>query len=57
LLPNPQNEPDSPRETGVEEAEIQANLGEFPDRFADQGEVQQVPAAKKRAPRKRSGKK
>ncbi|MBN8875046.1 MAG: DUF2934 domain-containing protein [Rhodospirillales bacterium] len=57
LLPNPQSEPDSPRETGVEEAEIQANLGEFPDRFADQGEVQQVPAPKKRAPRKRAAKK
>lgn len=43
-LPNPQNHPDSPRETGVEEAEIQENLGEFPDRFADQGEWQQTPA-------------
>ena len=39
LLPNPQTTPDSPRETGIEEAEIQENLGEFPDRFADQGEV------------------
>src|ERR1700710_2847536 len=36
LLPNPQNQPESIRETGVEEAEIQANLGEFPDRLADQ---------------------
>jgi hypothetical protein len=44
-LPNPMNHSDSPRETGIEEAEIQANLGEFPDRFADQGEVQQTPAA------------
>ena len=33
--------------TGVEEAEIQQNLGEFPDRFADQGEWQQTPKAKK----------
>lgn len=49
LLPNPQSEPDSPRETGVEEAEIQQNLGEFPDRFADQGEVQVTPAPRKRS--------
>ena len=53
LIDNPMNHPDSPRETGIEEAEIQENLGEFPDRFADQGEVQQVPSAKKaRAPKK-----
>jgi hypothetical protein len=51
LLPNPQTVPDSPRETGIEEAEIQANLGEFPDRLADQGEVQATPAAPKRRPR------
>ncbi|MBN8908517.1 MAG: DUF2934 domain-containing protein [Rhodospirillales bacterium] len=57
LLPNPQSETESPRETGVEEAEIQENLVEFPDRFADQGEVQPVPAPKKRAPRKRNAKK
>jgi hypothetical protein len=48
LLPNPQNHPDSPRETGVEEASIQANLGEFPDRTADQGEVATTPAPKRR---------
>jgi hypothetical protein len=48
LLPNPQNHPDSPRETGIEEAEIQENLGEFPARLADQGEVQVTPAPKKR---------
>jgi hypothetical protein len=33
--------------TGVEEAEIQENLGEFPDRLADQGEWQPTPKAKK----------
>ncbi|MBW4022681.1 MAG: DUF2934 domain-containing protein [Proteobacteria bacterium] len=33
--------------TNVEEAEIQQNLGEFPDRLADQGEWQQTPKAKK----------
>ncbi len=52
LLPNPATTPDSPRETGIEEASIQENLGEFPDRFADQGEVRPTPAPK----RKRSGK-
>ena len=49
LLPNPQTHPESIAETGVEEAEIQENLGEFPDRLADQGEVQVTPAPKKRA--------
>lgn len=52
LLPNPQNYADSVRETGIEEAEIQENLGEFPDRFADQGEWQQTPAAA-HSPRRR----
>lgn len=51
LLPNPQNHAESARETGVEEASIQENLGEFPDRFADQGEVRPTPAPKKRARR------
>ncbi len=49
LLPNPQTIPESPRETGIEEAEIQSNLGEFPDRLADQGEVMPTPAPKRRA--------
>ena len=52
-LPNPMTHPDSPRETGVEEAEIQENLGEFPDRFADQGEVQPTPSAT-HSPRRRA---
>lgn len=52
LIPNPQNHPGSPGETGVEEAEIQENLGEFPDRFADQGEWQATPAAT-HSPRRR----
>jgi hypothetical protein len=33
--------------TNVEEAELQQNLGEFPDRLADQGEWAQTPKAKK----------
>jgi len=47
LLPNPQTNPGSKRETGIEEAEIQQNLGEFPGRLADQGEVKPTPAAKR----------
>lgn len=31
---------------GIEEAEIQQNLGEFPDRLADQGEWQPTPQAR-----------
>jgi hypothetical protein len=54
-LPNPATHPDSPRETGIEEADIQDNLGEVPDRLADQGEVQPTPAAKKK-PRGRAKK-
>lgn len=48
LLPNPQTVPQSPRETGIEEASIQENLGEFPDRLADQGEVQTTPTPKRK---------
>jgi hypothetical protein len=47
-LPNPIAagiDPTAP--VNVEEAEIQQNLGEFPDRLADQGEWQQTPIAKK----------
>ena len=55
-LPNPQNHPQSVRETGVEEAAIQENLGEFPDRLADQGDVQPTPAPKKRKARARGKK-
>jgi hypothetical protein len=52
LLPNPQTHPDSPRETGIEEAAIQENLGEFPDRFADQGEVKPTPTPRRRSRRR-----
>lgn len=48
LLPNPVNPPGSPRETGIEEAEIQEDLGEFPGRLADQGEIKTPPAPKRR---------
>ncbi len=53
LVPNPLGRPDPAREAGVEEAEIQQNLGEFPDRFADQGEVQPTPAPKRRGGRRK----
>jgi hypothetical protein len=46
LLPNPQTEPNSPRETGIEEADIQENLGEFPGLQTDQGEVKMTPTRK-----------
>jgi hypothetical protein len=54
-LPNPQSHPESPRETGIEEAAIQENLGEFPDRLVDQGDVRPTPAPK-RKPRARAKK-
>jgi Protein of unknown function (DUF2934) len=53
LLPNPQSHPGAIRQAGVAEAEIQENLGEFPDRFADQGEVQQTPKARRAPARQR----
>ena len=40
LLPNPQTHPPRP---AADEAQIQDNYGEFPDRSADQGEWQQTP--------------
>lgn len=45
LLPNPATLGEPDRVT-VEEASIQENLGEFPDRLADQGEWRQFPMAK-----------
>lgn len=53
LLPNPQSHPEAVREAGVEEAEIQENLGEFPDRLADQGEVPPTPATRRSPARRR----
>ena len=45
-LPNPASLPgaDPDRTQIVEEASIQENLGEFPDRFADQGERALTPS-------------
>lgn len=52
LLPNPQAHPDAPRQTGIEEADIQENLGEFPSLMTDQGDTQPTPAPKKRTRRR-----
>lgn len=45
LLPNPMTHPTmaTGRAEGVEEAEVQANYGEFPNRFTDQGDRQETP--------------
>lgn len=43
-LPNPMTHPPiTGLPEGVEEAEIQENLGEFPGRFTDQGDEEQTP--------------
>jgi hypothetical protein len=52
LLPNPMTNP--MMATG-EEAEIQQNLGEFPDRFADQGEWQPTPEPKHSKRKRKNG--
>lgn len=45
-LPNPMTHPPiTGLPEGVEEAEIQENLGEFPGRFTDQGDEEQTPEA------------
>ncbi len=49
LLPNPQTTPNAPRVTGIEEAAIQENLGEFPGRLTDQGEVKTTPTPRRSA--------
>lgn len=48
LLANPMTHPTmlNGQPEGIEEAEIQQNYGEFPDRLADQGEWEQTPEAR-----------
>ncbi len=48
LLPNPETHPNTLTgyPEGVEEASIQENYAERPDRFADQGEWRQTPQAR-----------
>ena len=50
-LPNPATVPGADPNAGepVEEAQIQENLGEFPNRFDDQGERPQTPQPKSRS--------
>ena len=42
-LPNPMTHGASPSGEVVEEASIQENYGEFPDRFTDQGDRRETP--------------
>ena len=49
LLPNPQNTPESLPGNRYRGGRIQENLGEFPDRLADQGEVKTTPAPKRKS--------
>jgi hypothetical protein len=48
LMPNPMTHQTNLNglPEGVDEAEVQDNYGEFPDRFADQGEWQATPKGK-----------
>ena len=49
LLPNPSSGPDDTPglDQPVEEAQIQENLGEFPDRLSDQGEHRPTPMTRR----------
>ncbi len=49
LLPNPMDAASAPRRAGIEEADIQDNLGEFPGLMTDQGEAAPVPAPKRKS--------
>jgi hypothetical protein len=46
LLPNPMTQQERIPGVTVEEASIQENLGEFPDRLADQGDWRPTPMTK-----------
>lgn len=46
LLPNPMTQNERIPGVTVEEAEIQENYGEFPDRSSDQGDWRQTPMTK-----------
>jgi len=48
LLPNPQTSSGAVASPPIEDAKIQENYGEFPDRFTDQGERRQTPKARER---------
>jgi len=42
-LPNPETQHEPIPGVTVEEAQVQENYGEFPDRFTDQGDWRQTP--------------
>ena len=48
-LPNPMTHPEQIPGVTVEEAEVQENLGEFPDRMTDQGDRREAPMARAKA--------
>jgi hypothetical protein len=48
-LPNPETQNEPIPGVTVEEAEIQENYGEFPDRFTDQGDWRQTPMTREEA--------
>jgi hypothetical protein len=50
-VPNPMTNPGSIPGVTVEEAEVQENLGEFPDRLTDQGNREETPMARIRSRR------
>jgi hypothetical protein len=49
LVPANDMNPDSSRVTGIEEAQLQENLGEFPGQLTDQGDAMPAPAVRRRA--------
>jgi hypothetical protein len=55
LLPNPMTQDEPIPGVTVEEASVQQNLGEFPDRLADQGEWRQTPMTREEAHEAREG--
>ncbi len=49
LLPNPQTAPGRIDQADITEADIQENLGEFPGRLTDRGDIQATPKRRARA--------
>lgn len=57
LQPNPMTRHEPMPGVTIEEAEIQENYGEFPDRFTDQGDWRPTPMTKKEERKWQKGKK
>jgi len=49
LVPESEMSPESPRVSGIEEAQLQDNLGEFPGQLTDQGDARHTPEVRRRA--------